>query len=225
MNTDQKNDNKPDDVEEPSDATLGAFITEVAAAMTQNALQLAARTSEVPLRMARAVLTSRSDPDTFRPDHLKMMYDAGLYLRDMREFAGLTVKDLAAALDMQDSSLLESVEAGAATLPFETILRLAALVARNDPVPFVIRMLRSYNPEAWEVLQNWGIGRLPLQLERERQFINVYRGNDVARQLSDPQFQRVLEFTRGAFELALEFARDSGPPESDADSDPDGRSP
>ena len=212
-NDDDTKSQEPDSAEAPVDAKLGDFITEVAAAMTQSALQLAARTSEVPLRMARAVLTNRSDPDTFRPDHLKLMYDAGLYLRDMRQFAGLTVTDLAAALDMSDATLLEAVEAGTATLPFETILRMASVVARNDPVPFVIRMLRSYNPEAWEVLQNWGIGRLPLQLERERQFINIYRGSDIARELSDQQFERVLEFTRGAFELALQFARDAGQPE------------
>lgn len=192
-----------------TDVQLGDFITEVAAAMTQGALQLAARTSEVPLRMARAVLASRRDPNTLKPDNLKLMYDAGMYLRDLRQVAGLTLKDLAAALDMRDASLLESVESGTATLPFETILRLAALVARNDPVPFVIRMIRSYNPEAWGVLQNWGIGRLPLQLERERQFINIYRGNDQARELSDAAFQNIIEFTRSAFELAMQFAEES----------------
>ncbi|MDH3589443.1 MAG: helix-turn-helix domain-containing protein [Gammaproteobacteria bacterium] len=210
MTADEKTTGQSEETDNSNDVKLGAFVTELAAAITQNALQLAARTSEVPLRMAKAILTNRSDPDAFRPDHLKIMYDAGVYLRDMREFAGLTIKDLAAALDMQDSTLLESVEAGTATLPFETILRLASLVARNDPVPFVIRMLRSYNPEAWEVLQNWGIGRLPLQLERERQFINIYRGNDLARQLSDASFERVLEFTRSAFELSLQLAQESG---------------
>lgn len=193
-----------------TDVQLGNFITEVAAAMTKGAFQLAARSSEVPLRMARAVLSDRRDPDSLKPDNLKLMYDAGLYLRDLREVAGLTVKDLSAALDMSDSTMLESVEAGAATLPFETILRMASLVARNDPVPFVIRMIRSYNPEAWGVLQNWGIGRLPLQLERERQFINIYRGNDQARELSDAAFANVVEFTRAAFELAMQFSAESG---------------
>lgn len=195
---------------DPADEQLGSMLTEVAAAMTQGALQLAARTSEVPLRMARAVLTDRKDGKEFKADHLQLMYDAGHYLRDLREVAGLTVKDVASALDMSDTNLLEAVEAGTATLPFETILRLASLVARHDPVPFVIRMLRSYNPEAWGVLQNWGIGRLPLQLERERQFINIYRSNDIARQLSDDAYAKVLEFTRGAFESALQFSRETG---------------
>ena len=197
-----------------TDVQLGNFITELAAAMTQGALQMAAKTSEVPLRMARAVLSDRRDPDSLKPDNLKLMYDAGLYLRYLREVTGLTLKDLSAALDMKDSTLLESVEAGAATLPFETILRLASLVARNDPVPFVIRMIRSYNPEAWGVLQNWGIGRLPLQLERERQFINIYRGSDQARDLSDASFNNVIEFTQAAFELAMKFDQESRTPAS-----------
>ncbi|MDH3647825.1 MAG: helix-turn-helix domain-containing protein [Gammaproteobacteria bacterium] len=212
MTTEKTESSATPDRDATDDVQLGDFITEVAAAMTQGALQLAARTSEVPLRMARAVLADRRDPEDLKPDNLKLMYDAGVYLRDLRNVTGLTLNDLAAALDMKDSTLLESVEAGAATLPFETILRLASLVARNDPVPFVIRMIRSYNPEAWEVLQNWGIGRLPLQLERERQFINIYRGNDQARDLGDAEFQKVVEFTRSAFEMAMQFSE--GPEEN-----------
>ncbi|MBT8137881.1 MAG: hypothetical protein KJO54_12760 [Gammaproteobacteria bacterium] len=210
MTTEDKKNDGTDEPRGDEDVQIGALVTAVAAAMTQSALQLASRTSEVPLRVARAVLAEKREPGEFQPDHLKMMYDAGRYLRDLREVAGLTVKDLASALDMRDASLLEAVESGTATLPFETILRMASLVARNDPVPFVLRMLRTYNPEAWGVLQNWGIGRLPLQLERERQFINVYRSNDDARELSDEAYARVLEFTRGAFETALQFARENG---------------
>lgn len=201
---------KPDPDPAPEDAQLGAFLTDLAAAMTQGAFQLAARSSKVPLRMAKAVLGDRAVEQTFNPDHLSMMAETGRYLQELRQLAGLTVADLAAALELKDSTLLEQVEAGTATLPFETILRSASLVARNDPLPFVIRMMRTYNPEAWQVLQNWGVGRLPLQLERERKFINIYRGSDAARQLSDESFDRVLEMTRGAFELALQFARESG---------------
>ena len=72
--------------------------------------------------------------------------------------------------------------------PFELILRLAALLARHDPIPFIIKLTRTYNPEVWEILEKWGIGRLPVQLERERQFINIYRGHDRARKLSDDDF-------------------------------------
>src|SRR5690606_23759140 len=41
--------------------------------------------------------------------------------------------------------------------------------------------------------------------ERERQFINIYRSQDKARELSDEGFNRVLEFTRQAFNLSLHF--------------------
>ncbi|HSP01110.1 MAG TPA: hypothetical protein VLN90_06565, partial [Thioalkalivibrio sp.] len=92
-----------------------------------------------------------------------------------------------------------------ATLSFELILRLAALVARNDPIPFILRTTRNYNPEVWRTLNDWGIGRLPLQFERERQFINIFRSHDDARNLSDEGFQKVLEFTRQSFEMSLHF--------------------
>jgi len=144
------------------------------------------------------------------PDAPEMRREAGAYLRELRELAGLTVDELADALELRDRSLLEAVEAGTATLSFELILRLAAILARHDPVPFISRMVRWTNPMLWEVLEDWGIGRLPLQLEREREFVNMLRSRDEARGLSDADFARVLAFTRAAFEMALHFA--AGPP-------------
>ena len=86
------------------------------------------------------------------------------------------------------------------------ILRLAALLARHDPVPFIIKFTRTYDPEIWKILERWGIGHIPVHFERERQFINIYRGHDPARKLTDKDFEKVLQFTRAAFETALHFA-------------------
>ncbi len=140
------------------------------------------------------------------PEAAAMRREAGHYLRELRELAGLTLDELSEAVDLSDRSLLEAVEDGTATLSFELILRLAAILARRDPVPFVSRLVRTYNPVLWQMLEDWGIGRLPLQLEREREFVNILRGQDAARALSDEDFARVLEFTRSAFETALRFA-------------------
>jgi hypothetical protein len=49
------------------------------------------------------------------------------------------------------------------------------------------------------------VARLPLQFEREREFINIFRRHDDARTLSDEGFQKVLEFTRQSFEMSLHF--------------------
>jgi transcriptional regulator with XRE-family HTH domain len=136
--------------------------------------------------------------------------EAGEYLRELRELTGLTRDDLADAVDLSDHSLLEAVEAGTATLSFEMILRLAAILARHDPVPFVARLLRSHNPLLWELFRDWGVDRIPLQFERERELVNVLRGSDEARALSDADFARVLTFTRAAFEMALHFASSGG---------------
>ena len=215
--TDREDDNgvEPESDETPRDEQLGSFLTALAASMARGALQVAARTSEAPLRLARSVL-SEGSVQNLKPDNLEAMYETGKYLRELRQLAGLTARELAAALELSDPSIIEEVESGRMALPFETILRLSALIARRDPLPFVIRMMRSYNPEAWQVLHDWGIGRLPLQLERERRFINIYRGNDDARKLSDEAFAHVLDFTRAAFEMAIQFAEEFGV-ESDAD--------
>ena len=144
------------------------------------------------------------------PDVSRARREAGGYLRELRELAGLTRDELADALDLSDHSLLEAVEAGTATLSFEMILRLAAILARHDPVPFVARLLRSHNPLLWELFRDWGVDRIPLQFERERELVNVLRGSDEARELSDTDFARVLAFTRAAFEMALSFAAPGG---------------
>jgi transcriptional regulator with XRE-family HTH domain len=174
--------------------------------ITSGALRLAARSGGVPLQVARALLPGAGRLNPLDPERLEMMRDTGRYLKDLRELAGLTVSELSAALNLKDRTVLEAAENGTATISFELILRLAALLARHDPIPFVIRFTRTYNPEIWRILEDWGIGRLPLQYEREREFINIFRGRDTARRLSDRGFALVLEFTRAGFDMALHFA-------------------
>ena len=90
-------------------------------------------------------------------------------------------------------------------LPFELILRLAGVLGRNDPIGFVMKLTRSANPALWQTLDDLGVGRLVVQGAREREFANLYRANDAARQLSDADFAVVLAFTRSAFETAMAF--------------------
>lgn len=168
--------------------------------LTGSALRFAARSTDTSLRVGKALINSQ--------DQLRMMLTAGQSLKDIREVAGLTLSEMSEALNLKDKSVLEAVENGTATLSFELILRLAALIARNDPIPFILRTTRNYNPEVWQILNDWGIGRLPLQFEREREFINIFRRHDDARNLSDEGFRKVLEFTRQSFEMSLHFVEE-----------------
>jgi len=180
---------------EESERPLAGLLTDLAAGLTSSAIRLTAETA-VPFLRAE-VLT---------PRRRKLMRETGLYLRDLREVAGLTLDALSKALDLKDHSVLEAAERGTATLSFELILRLAALLARHDPIPFVLRFVRTYNPAIWKVLEGWGIGRLPAHFERQHQFSNIYRQYDAARKLSDAGFAQVLAFTQAAFEMSLHFA-------------------
>ncbi|MET4027496.1 transcriptional regulator with XRE-family HTH domain [Marinobacter sp. MBR-99] len=167
------------------------------AGFTGSALRLGARATDTSLRVGRALVNSQ--------DQLRTMLAAGQSLKDIREVAGLTLSEMSEALNLKDKSLLEAIENGTSTLSFELILRLAALIARNDPIPFIMRTTRNYNPEVWQILNDWGIGRIPLQFEREREFINIFRRHDDARNLSDEGFRKVLEFTRHSFEMSMHF--------------------
>lgn len=182
---------------EPAPGGLPAVLARGLGALPTALRQRVVATPGVGLQVGRALLLS--------PEAARMRREAGRTLRELRELTGMTLDDLAEALDLRDRTLLEAVEAGTATLSFELILRLSALLARNDPIPFVAQMVRSYNPALWKLLEGWGLGRIPLQLERERRFLNVFRGHDAARALSDAGFERVLRFTRAAFEMALGF--------------------
>lgn len=167
------------------------------ASLTGSALRFGVKATDTSLRVGRALINSQ--------DQLRAMLTAGQSLKDIREVAGLTLSEMSEALNLRDKSVLEAIENGTSTLSFELILRLAALIARNDPIPFIMRTTRNYNPEVWQILNDWGVARLPLQFEREREFINIFRRHDDARTLSDEGFQKVLEFTRQSFEMSLHF--------------------
>ena len=164
---------------------------------SDSVLGIAGAAADVSIGAARAMLV--------KPEQRKALEKAGTILRGMREAAGLSVKEVGAAINLEDPALLELVETGKVALPFEIILRLAAVLGRNDPISFVMRFTRSYNPDVWQTLENLGIGRFAVQAGREREFANVYRGSDAARRLPDDDFAAVLAFTKAAFELALAF--------------------
>ena len=169
--------------------------------ITNSAFNIARRTTGGSIKVGKKILKNQ--------EQLRVMVAAGESLKDLREVAGLTISEMSEAINLKDKSLLEAVEDGTSTLSFELILRLAALLARNDPIPFIIKYTRTYNPDVWRILDDWGLGRIPLHYERERNFINIYRRHDAARSLSDEGFDKVLKFTNNAFEMALHFIAES----------------
>ena len=166
-------------------------------AWTDSVLGVAGAAADISLGAAKAILV--------KPEQRAALEKTGAVLRGIREAAGMSVNEVGAAIDLKDPALLELVENGKVALPFEIILRLASVLGRNDPISFVMRFTRSYNPEVWRTLENLGVGRFAVQAGREREFANIYRGNDAARRLSDEEFSAVLAFVSAAFELALAF--------------------
>lgn len=141
------------------------------------------------------------------PERLRAMADAGEFLRDAREVAGLNLQELAEILGLKDAELLEEVESGRATLPFDMILRIAALVARHDPIPFILKFVRTYNPALESRLGELGILQLPKQYERERRFVNLLRKHDELRDMSDAEFERFVNLQESAMNFSLEVLR------------------
>jgi transcriptional regulator with XRE-family HTH domain len=180
--------------------SAGSTLVDVAhqvRSWTDSVLGIAGAAADVTLGAARMMLP--------KPEQRRKLEKTGAVLKQMRESAGLSINEVGNAIDLKDPALLELVENGKIALPFEIILRLASVLGRNDPISFIMRFTRSYNPDVWKTLEALGIGRLALQAGREREFANLYRGSDAARRLSDEDFAEVLKFTRAAFDMALAF--------------------
>lgn len=137
------------------------------------------------------------------PQRMQAMADAGAFLRDAREVAGISAHELANTLGLRDPDLIEEVERGEQTLSLEMIFRIASLIARNDPVPFILRFLRTYSPAFDAALERWGVAVVPKYFERDRRFSNIYRSQDRLRGVSDEMFQRYMGYMEAASELAL----------------------
>ncbi len=152
-------------------------------------------------RLSRAVLNQ------LEPERLEAMAEAGHFLRDARETAGLSLQDLSGSLGFSDASVLERIEKGESVMALEPMLRAASLVARHDPIPFVIKFMRTYNPALERRLERWGIMALPKQYERERRFVNLYRQHDELRNFGDDEFERFVRYMDGSIDLVLEVMR------------------
>ncbi|MEH6581685.1 MAG: helix-turn-helix transcriptional regulator [Halioglobus sp.] len=141
---------------------------------------------------------------SMEPERLEAMADAGRFLRDARETAGLSLKDLGESLGLADNEVLKDVESGKTIMPLELMLRCASLLARHDPIPFLIKFMRTYNPSLGQTLEQWGVLALPKQYERERRFVNLYRQHDALRGLSDEEYLRFNEYMDSSISLVLD---------------------
>lgn len=138
------------------------------------------------------------------PERLEAMAEAGHFLRDARETAGMSIKDLSESLGLADKSMLEDIESGQTIMPLEVMLRSASLLARHDPIPFLIKFMRTYNPALEKTLEQWGVLALPKQYERERRFINLYRQHDILRRFNDDEYERFIHYMQGSINLVLD---------------------
>jgi len=182
--------------------TLGRLTGQVAGGTVDLARNTAAMTAMFGDNwLSRAVLNQ------LEPDRLEAMAEAGHFLRDARETAGLSLQDLAESLGFSDASVLKKIESGESIMPLEPMLRSASLLARHDPIPFVIKFMRTYNPALERTLEQWGVLALPKQYERERRFINLYRQHDDLRGFTDEEFSRFIGYIGSSIDLVLDVMR------------------
>ncbi|PLW69413.1 helix-turn-helix domain-containing protein [Pseudohalioglobus lutimaris] len=138
------------------------------------------------------------------PERMEAMAEAGHFLRDARETAGLSIKELAESLGVSDNTVLEDIERGQTIMPLETMLRAASLLARHDPIPFLIKFMRTYNPALEQTLEQLGVLTIPKHYERERRFVNLYRQHDVLRSFTDDEYARFIKYMESSCNLVLD---------------------
>jgi transcriptional regulator with XRE-family HTH domain len=166
---------------------------------SDNLISFATPLTNISLALSKASLKS--------PAKGAALKKAAVMLLKARESLGMTAQDVAQAINLKNPELLLQAETGRTMLPFEVILRLAAVLGRNDPVSFFLKLFRTYYPGLWNKLEAIGVGKLVEHAGREREFVNIYRRSDSARGLSDDEFAAVLSFVDAAFSMALAFRR------------------
>ena len=184
---------------------LGQFAS-LSGSLSKKALgALTRRVGGLTLDIGRTIILDRAQRRLLSDEQRAWMKRAGEAIQDARQTAGLSLDELANTLDLEDKTVLQAIEQGSATVSFDLILRLTSLLARNDPIPFLIKLVRGFNPRLWALAEDWGIGRLPGMVERDRQWMNIYRGNEAARQLPQADFERVMAFCENALTMAVQF--------------------
>ncbi|MCG8317468.1 MAG: helix-turn-helix domain-containing protein [Pseudomonadales bacterium] len=163
------------------------------------------RYGSIALQLTGTTNYTQKQFDKLSPSQKQLLHHAGKMIRDMRQVAGLSYDEMSEALELSDKSLLEAMEEGTATVSFEIILKLSSLLARHDPIPFVLDLIQAYQPELWETLESWGLGRWPGHYGRERSFTNIFRKNDGARDLSDEEFAKTVKLTQSAFNMSVDW--------------------
>ncbi len=197
MAGDEKNEDRSRLIGQVTDFTTGLSKRAVSA--------LATRVGGLTLKVGKTLILSQTQLLLLSAEQRAWMQRAGAAIEDARQTAGMSRDDLAEALDLEDKTVLKAMEQGSATVSFELILRLTSLLARNDPVPFLVSVVRGFNPRLWAVFEDWGFGHLPTMVERDRQWMNIYRGNHAARQLPEEEFDRVIAFCSSALDMAMQF--------------------
>ncbi|MEP5566984.1 MAG: helix-turn-helix transcriptional regulator [Halioglobus sp.] len=137
------------------------------------------------------------------PERLEAMAEAGHFLRDARETAGMSIKEVSESLGLSDNTVLENIESGQTIMPLEVMLRATSLLARHDPIPFLIKFMRTYNPALEKTLEQLGVLTIPKHYERERRFVNLYRQHDMLRQFNDDEYDRFIEYMESSSNLVL----------------------
>src|SRR5690606_38203255 len=85
------------------------------------------------------------------PDFMVNMGKAGNYLKDLRETAGLSIDELAQAINLDNSNVLKDIEQGEQPVTLDVLYRLASFHARNDPLKFMMDFSREHAPLLWQI--------------------------------------------------------------------------
>ena len=189
--------------DENDNETLLDSLRKLTGQVAGGTLELAKNTATMTAMFGETWLRS-TVLNQLEPERLEAMAEAGRFLRDARETAGLSIKELSETLGIKDKSVLEDIESGQSIMPLESMLRATSLLARHDPIPFLIKFMRTYNPALEKTLEQLGVLALPQHYERERRFVNLYRQHDSLRQFSDDEYDRFIQYMESSCTLVLD---------------------
>lgn len=92
-------------------------------------------------------------------ENMALRKDGGLFIKALRNQAGLTQREVAVALDMNYYTMVAQMEAGTARIPPDSYVAYAKVLG-VDHAKFVRKLMQYYDPHTYKAL--WGNKRIKI---------------------------------------------------------------
>lgn len=143
----------PDSAQPDAAPNLVHELANFAGVLASQAVRFGAEMLKTPFLLAQSTLIRPEQWEHLSPMQRAILVEMGQTLRQYREQAGLSLRQLADQIDETDVNLLEQAEAGRALLSSESLTQLVARLVRTNPEEALAELAKNYSPELLRLIR------------------------------------------------------------------------